>query len=49
MKGKKRVIEQKDFAAARLATTSATCWTGIKLFFKGGLYSQPVKVLAAWA
>ena len=29
-----------DFAAARLATISATRWTGNKLFFKGGLTFQ---------
>ena len=29
--------EKTDFAAARLATISATRWTGNKLFFKGGL------------
>ena len=29
--------KKKDFAAARLATISATRWTGNKLFFKGGL------------
>ena len=29
--------EKKDFAAARLATISATRWTGNILFFKGGL------------
>ena len=29
--------KKKDFAAARLATISATRYTGNKLFFKGGL------------
>ena len=29
--------EKKDFPAARLATITATRWTGNKLFSKGGL------------
>ena len=28
---KKKKYKKKDFAAARLATISATCWTGNKL------------------
>ena len=36
---KKRGGGNKDFAAARLATISATRWTGKKLFFKCGLKS----------
>ena len=35
-KNKKR--EKKDFPAARLATISATGWTGNIFFFKGGLF-----------
>ena len=35
-KQKKLKKKKKDFAAARLATISATRWTGNKLFFKGG-------------
>ena len=34
---KKKKQEKKKFADARLATISATRWTGNKLFFKGGL------------
>ena len=34
---KKKKKKKKDFAAARLATISATRYTGNKLFFKGGL------------
>ena len=33
---KRKKEKKKDFAAARLATISATHWTGNKLFFKGG-------------
>ena len=36
-KRKKKRKKKKDFAAARLATISATRYTGNKLFFKGGL------------
>ena len=34
---KKEKGKKKDFAATRLATISATRWTGNKVFFKGGL------------
>ena len=34
---KKKTKKKKDFAAARLATISATRYTENKLFFKGGL------------
>ena len=42
---KKKEIEEKikDIAASRLATISATRWTGNKLFFKDGL-SMPLLV-----
>ena len=36
-KKKKKEKKKKDIATARLATISATRWTGNKLFFKGGL------------
>ena len=40
----KKKEKKKDFAAARLATISATRWTGNKVFFKGGL-RVPTQVL----
>ena len=42
VKKKEKKRKKEDNAAARLATISATCWTGNKLFFKGGLIPQTI-------
>ena len=34
---KRKKDKKRETAAARVAIISATCWTGNKLFFKGGL------------
>ena len=41
---KRKKVEKKEFAAARVAIILATRWTGNTFFFKGGLSSVDLKV-----